>query len=182
MGNQDRGKIQRPRSSKGYRGNQNQISSHQGQNMGAMNMHHLSAHHLPSGALAQIQHQNASIHTQQPNTAKILNKSEERALKSQGNSRQVLGKNRQKTAERHGGNTHMASHTSHNFHKDDIARSNKGTALASLNSQMQSQSSTQLPSAQVTGGLSKLTKKQLQQIQQQSMIAGTSPNQQFNSA
>ena len=38
--------------------------------------------------------------------------------------------------------------------------------LASLNSQLQSQSSTQLPSAQVTGGLQKLTKKQIQQIQQ----------------
>lgn len=38
--------------------------------------------------------------------------------------------------------------------------------LASLNSQLQSQSSTSLPSAQVTGGLQKLTKKQIQQIQQ----------------
>lgn len=38
--------------------------------------------------------------------------------------------------------------------------------LASLNSQLQSQSSTQLPSAQVTGGLQKLSKKQIAQIQQ----------------
>ena len=29
---------------------------------------------------------------------------------------------------------HVGSHTSHNFHKDD--RSNKNTALASLNSQV----------------------------------------------
>jgi hypothetical protein len=67
----------------------------------------------------------------------------------------MMAKNpRQKTA---GGgmNTHMAAHTSHNFNKYII----KSNALTSLNSQIQSQSSTQLPSAMQTGNLQKLSKK-----------------------
>jgi|TARA_B110001450_G_scaffold238776_1_gene246071 hypothetical protein len=130
--------------------------------MAGLNMHHLSAHHLPTGAFSHNVSQSNNIHSNQGIQNVQRTKSDERALKSQGGTRQPLAKQRQKTADRSvGGVNHMAAHTAHNFHKDEINRSNKNTALASLNSQMQSQSSTQLPSAQVTSGLSKLSKKQL---------------------
>jgi hypothetical protein len=61
-----------------------------------------------------------------------LSKSEERNLKSQGNSRQILQKGpRQKTAGAHGMNTHMAAHTSHNFNKDMLISGNMKSGLSS---------------------------------------------------
>ena len=66
-------------------------------------------------------------------------KSEERNLKSQQQSRPLANKNaRQKTAVAM--NNQIVSHTSNNFNKDNgngLAH-NKSSALASLNSQIQS--------------------------------------------
>lgn len=122
----------------------------------------MSAHHLPSGGLTSIQgstgHNTSSVAPQKFHTTK----SEERALKTQQNSRSLVNKNqRQKTAgaSGHASASHNASHTSHGFNKEPSSSGMQSKKLASLNSQLQSQSSTQLPSAQATGSLHKLSKK-----------------------
>ena len=160
IGSQERGKIQRPRSSKGYRGGvQNQISSlnhatsAQHQHVGGIH-HQMSAHHLPTGGINSIH--NSGGPGMVPKIQ--MSKSEERALKSQQQQRQII-KNSQR--QKSGLNNHIASHTASGFNKER-------SGLASLNTQ--SQSSTQLPSATATGNFSKMSKKQISQIQQQQAI------------
>ena len=89
----ERGKVQRPRSSKGYRGaqhaNQSQTQAHShansngASNVGGQSMQHqMSAHHLHTGGLSSIQN-STSLNANGAQPQKFhTTKSEERALKT----------------------------------------------------------------------------------------------------
>lgn len=162
--------MSRPRSSKGFRGNAQPVA---GVNQ-TVNHGHVGALGIPH-QLNSHQASQANLINNGSQQKLIMSKSEERNLKSQGNSRQIMkpANMRQKTAAANNG---IITHTGSNFHKDPTTQ--KTSAILSLNSHLQSQSSTQLPSAQITeANVQKLTKKAKKQFHQQ-VVAASNANQQ----